>query len=497
MELNLLDSPAERPTAEFLAGVEAKGLLIGGKWAPAASGRTFESVDPTTEQPLGRFAAGDAEDVNRAVSAARSAFESAAWQQMSPADRGRVLLRIAAQVDAHREELATLEALDSGTPMPHTRGQVAGVIDALQYFAGWTTKIVGETYPASPTRFAQTIREPIGVCAGITPWNSPLNGATWKIAPALACGNTVVLKPAEQTPLTTTRFGELILEADVPPGIVNIVTGYGETAGAALARHPEVAKVGFTGSTEVGKLILEASVADLRKVTLELGGKSPALVFADADIQAAVAATLRGFTTLTGQACIAGTRIFVESAVVDEFSAALAEAARTVVIGDPLALGTQCGPLASVEQRDRVSSYLDLGRDEGAVPLAGGRMVEDRRGFFVEATVLSQVDNRMRIAQEEIFGPVTAIIPFDEEAEAVRQANDTRYGLAAAVFTKDLTRANRVSRALQAGTVWINTYLELDVMVPFGGYKLSGLGRELGPATIDDYTQLKAIITRR
>jgi acyl-CoA reductase-like NAD-dependent aldehyde dehydrogenase len=494
MRLNLIE-PAARPRPDFLGG-NAKGLLIDGAFVAAASGQTFESIDPTTESVLGTFAAGDRPDVDRAVAAARRAFEGPAWRQLSPTERGRILLRIAEQVDAHREELAILESLDNGTPMAHTQWQIASVIEVLEYYAGWPTKLCGVTYPTTPTRLAYGTREPLGVCAGISPWNSPIVNATWKFAPAIACGNTVVLKPAEQTPMTAVRLGELLLETDLPPGVINIVTGFGETAGAALSGHPGVAKVAFTGSTEVGKLILQASVADIKRVTLELGGKSPNIIFADADIPAAAAAALRGFTALTGQACIAGTRIFVERPAMDEFSAALVEAAERLVVGDPFAPNTQCGPLASIEQRDRVQSYLDIGADEGAVPLTGGRMV-DGTGYFVETTVLSQVDNQMRIAREEIFGPVAAVIPFDDEDQVLREANDTRYGLAAGVFTSDISRANRISAALDAGTVWVNTYLEVDVNVPFGGFKESGSGKELGPASIESYTRLKSTIVKR
>jgi acyl-CoA reductase-like NAD-dependent aldehyde dehydrogenase len=445
---------------------------------------------------LGAFAEGDAADVDLAVAAARRAFERPSWRLMSPAERGRLLLRIAEQVDAHREELAILEALDNGTPIAHTKWQIATVIEVLEYYAGWPTKLCGVTYPPAPTRLAYGTREPLGVCAGISPWNSPIVNATWKFAPAIACGNTVVLKPAEQTPMSAVRLGELLLETDLPPGAINIITGFGETAGAALSNHRDVAKVGFTGSTEVGKLILQASVADIKRVTLELGGKSPNIIFADADIPAAATAALRGFTALTGQACIAGTRIFVERAAVEEFSNELVKAAEQLVVGDPFAPNTQCGPLASLEQRDRVQSYLDVGRSEGAVALTGGQMV-DGTGYFVETTVLSQVDNQMRIAREEIFGPVAAVIPFDDEDEMLRQANDTRYGLAAGVFTSDISRANRISMALDAGTVWVNTYLEVDVNVPFGGFKESGTGKELGPGSIESYTRLKSTIIKR
>jgi acyl-CoA reductase-like NAD-dependent aldehyde dehydrogenase len=404
-------------------------------------------------------------------------------------------MRIAGLVREHLEELALLETLDNGMPLSMSRSMVGRVAETLEYYSGWPTKIYGETYPAVPTTFAYTRREPLGVCAAITPWNSSLSSVVWKLAPALACGNAVIVKPAEQTPLSALRFGELILEADVPPGLVNILTGYGETAGAAISAHRGIDKVAFTGSTIVGKRILEASIGNLKRVTLELGGKSPNLVFADADLERAVTTAVDAFCVNTGQVCVAGTRVFVERRIADEFATELSRLASTRVIGDPLLPETQLGPLASAEQYERVGSYLELGLEEGASAMTGGRTI-DGAGYFVEPTVFTGVDNDMRIAREEIFGPVAAVIPFDDEADAIRQANATTYGLAAGVWTENLGRAHRIGHALQVGTVWVNTYLELDATFPFGGYKESGLGAELGPQSVDAYTQSKTLMLR-
>jgi len=483
-------TPIDAKVSRFLAS--PKRLLIGGEWRPARSGETFAAIDPAKGTVLGHAAAGDKADVDAAVTAARAAFSAPAWAGMSPHERSRLLLRIAEQIEAHAEELAQLESLNNGVPLSNTRLAMAGVVDTFIYYAGWATKIYGETNPSSPGILNYTLREPVGVCGQIVPWNGPITSAAWKVAPALATGNTVILKPAEQTPLSSVRFAELLLEAGLPEGVFNLVTGFGETAGAAIAAHPGVDKVGFTGSTEVGKKILAASTGNLKRVTLELGGKSPNIIFKDADLDAAVAGSAMGFCFMTGQICVAASRILVHESVHDAFAEKLAAAVRAQVIGDPFDASTTLGPVVSKDQLDRVTGYFDIGRREGARVMTGGSAIA-RAGYFVEPTVFAGVRNEMRVAQEEIFGPVTTLIPFRDEDEAIRIANDTPFGLAAAVWTRDLATAHRAARALRAGTVWINTYLHIDLISPFGGCKQSGLGRELGRQSLDAFTEVKSV----
>jgi len=472
-----------------------KQLLIGGKWTPAKSGKTFETINPANEEVLALAAEGDKADVDEAAKAARKAFESGKWSEMGPHQRARYLFKIADLIEQHADELATLETLNNGIAISLARGMVAGAVDTFRYYGGWVTKIYGETNPSAPGFFNYTLREPVGVCGQIIPWNGPIAMLAWKIAPALACGNVSILKPAEQTPLTALRIGELILEAGIPEGVVNIITGFGETAGAAIASHPDIDKVAFTGSTEVGKLILQASAGNLKRVSLELGGKSPNVIFSDADLESAVPSSVSGFTMLSGQVCCAGTRVFVQRDFHDRFVDALTRYTSEVKVGNPLDARTTVGPLVSKDQFDRVKGYFEVGKNEGAKTTVGGNF-PGGKGYFVNPTVFVDVKNDMRIAREEIFGPVASVIPFKDENDAVLQGNDTTYGLAAAVWTNDVARAHKVARALRAGTVWVNCYNNIDPISPFGGYKQSGIGRELGKHSIELYTQIKSVYVK-
>jgi acyl-CoA reductase-like NAD-dependent aldehyde dehydrogenase len=472
-----------------------KHLLIGGKWVPAKSGKTFETINPANEEILALAAEGDKADVDEAVKVARKAYEEGKWSKMGPHERSRYLLKIADLIEQNAEELATLESLNNGIGISTARGMAAGAADTFRYYAGWATKIYGETNPSDPSMFNYTLREPVGVCGQIIPWNGPIAMFAWKIAPSLACGNVSIIKPAEQTPLTALRLGELILEAGIPEGVVNIITGFGETAGAAIAAHPGIDKVAFTGSTEVGKLILQASAGNLKRVSLELGGKSPNIIFPDANLEQAVPTSLFGFTMLSGQVCCAGTRVFVQEGFHDEFVDALTKYASNTKAGNPLDPKTTVGPLVSKEQFERVKGYLALGKKEGAHTQLGGE-ARTGKGFFVDPTIFTGVNNDMRIAREEIFGPVASVIPFKDENDAVLQGNDTTYGLAAAVWTNDVGRAHKVARALKAGTVWVNCYNNIDPISPFGGYKQSGIGRELGKHSIELYTQIKSVYVK-
>jgi acyl-CoA reductase-like NAD-dependent aldehyde dehydrogenase len=483
------------PALEFVSDLATKPMLIDGQWVQAASGESFETINPTNGQVIARVAAGDSADVDLAVAAARRAFDDPAWSDMNPHQRTRVLLRIADAIEANADELAQLESLDGGIPIMISRNLMAGAAETFRYYAGWPTKMLGTVNPVDASVHCYSVREPVGVCAGIVPWNGPLTMAAWKVAPALACGNSVILKPAEQTPLTALRFGEILLECDLPPGVVNIVTGYGETAGAAIAGHPGIDKVSFTGSTETGKKILQASIRNLKRVTLELGGKSPHIIMADADIERSARVAAGAFCLLTGQVCVAGTRILVHESIHDEFAEALAKQISFYKIGDPFAEDTMLGPVVSDEQFQRVTSYVSLGLEEGARIATGGEAISSP-GYFIEPTLFAGVDNDMRLAREEIFGPVAALIPFSDVDEAVRIANDTDYGLAAAIATSNVSNAHTLAHRLRAGVVWVNTHGELDLSFPFGGFKQSGIGRELGPQSLDNFTELKSVFIR-
>ena len=471
------------------------GLFINGEFCDAASGKTFESINPATGECIAVVAEGDGEDIDRAVQAAAKAFPG--WSKKAPSARAKALAKMAQLVDANKEELARLETLDVGKPINDSlKIDLVTAVDAFEYFAGIVSKIEGETVPV-PGRFLNfTVREPYGVVGGITPWNYPLLQAIWKIAPAVAAGNTVVIKPAEQAPLTTLELGRLSVEAGFPPGVINIVPGYGETAGHALVTHPLVRKIAFTGSTEVGKLIARNAAETLKPVSLELGGKSPFIVFADADMDAAVSTAFFSIFSNMGEVCTAGSRLFLEASVHDEFLEKLKARAQKIVVGDPLDPKTTMGPLISKEQLERVEMYVGLGREGGAKLVLGGSRPADpslARGFFFMPTIFDQVQNGMRISQEEIFGPVLSVLTFQNEEEAIRLANDTIYGLAASVFSRDGAKTLRVATALEAGNMWVNTWGAVNSASPYGGYKMSGYGREMGFASMELYTQVKSV----
>jgi acyl-CoA reductase-like NAD-dependent aldehyde dehydrogenase len=478
------------------AKVSPGKLLIDGQWVEG-SGRPFDTINPATGEVLTQVAEATKADVDRAVASARKAFEDPAgpWRKMTASERGKVLWRIADLIDKNIEELAELETLDNGKPIFESRYvDMPMVADVFRYYAGWATKIHGETVNAFNNAFTYTLREPLGVVGAIVAWNFPLLLASWKLGPALACGNTVVLKPAEQTPLSMLRCGELMLEAGLPAGVVNIITGGPET-GAALVRHPGVDKIAFTGSTSVGKEIMRNSADTLKRVTLELGGKSPNIVFADSSIDSAVKGALNGIFYGKGEVCCAGSRLFIEKRVEDEFMTKLLEAGKKIKLGDPLDPKTRLGAVVSETQMKTVLSYIEAGNKEGAKLLAGGKRaaVNGDHGFFIEPTIFGGVKNDMKIAQEEIFGPVLATLTFDDMDEVADMANKNVYGLAAAIWTNDIKKAHQLSRRLKAGTVWINTYGLMDASLPFGGYKQSGFGRELGMHAIEHYTEMKTV----
>jgi aldehyde dehydrogenase (NAD+) len=470
-------------------------LLIDGVWIDGS--KTFDTINPATGEVLTQVVEASTGDVDRAVDAARRAFEgkTSPWRKLPAAERGRLIWRLADLVAQNIDELAELETLDNGKPIFESRNvDMPMVVDVLRYYAGWATKIHGDTVNTFDAAFTYTLREPVGVVGLIIPWNFPLLLASWKLGPALACGNTIVLKPAEQTPLTTLRFGELALEAGIPAGVLNIVTGGPET-GKAIVKHPGIDKIAFTGSTAVGKEIMRGAADSLKRVTLELGGKSPNIVFADADIDNAVKGAINGIFYGKGEVCNAGSRLFVESKVHDEFLEKLVARAKKMVPADPLDPKTRMGAIVSHEQMTTVLGYIAAGKNEGAHLIAGGNQVsvDGGKGFFVEPTIFGKVSNDMKIAQEEIFGPVLATMAFDDMEEVVEQANRNQYGLAAAIWTRDLKKAHQTSRQLRAGTVWINTYGLMDAALPFGGYKSSGFGRELGQAALDHYTEIKTV----
>ncbi len=468
-------------------------LFISGEWTPARSGQTFEAIDPSTEEVLAGVARGDARDVDAAVRAAREAFGQ--WRRVTPAERGRLLYGVARELEARVDEFAELETLDTGKPLGHARGEISGCIAYLDYYAGAADKIHGETVPLGPDYLNYTVREPLGVTAHIVPWNMPLSMVCRSLAPALAAGNTAVVKPAEQTPLTALLFAEVFLKLGYPPGVYNVVPGFGHEAGKALSEHPDIDSITFTGSVETGRNILRAAAEHVKPVVLELGGKSPQIIFADTDLDLAAGEVAKGIYSNSGQYCDAGSRLLVEEEARQPLMDKLLEHSRQIRLGrgmdDP-----DMGPLVSAEHLERVLGYIDTGQREGANMLIGGRAEEFGRGYFVSPTVFDEVESKMRIAQEEIFGPVLSVLSFSGDDEAATIANDTSYGLAAGIFTRDIDRALRFADEIQAGYVMINEYFTGGMGSPFGGYKQSGIGREKGLVALDNYTQIKNVVVK-
>src|SRR5437588_10040502 len=483
------------------AGVKAEvrtyQVYVNGEWIDSRSAKTFPVYDPSTEEVIARVPDCNAEDVNRAVAAARAAFDHGGWPQTTAQERGRILFRLADKIRQNAAMLAELECRNCGKPIFEAEFDINDVATCFEYYRGLATKILGYVNPVPDNAMSLTLKEPIGVAGRIIPWNCPLLMAAWKLAPALAAGNTVVLKPAEQTPVTALELAKLIQEAGFPEGVVNIINGYGETAGAALASHKGIDKIAFTGSTEVGKLIAKAAAENLTRVSLELGGKAPNVIFADADLDQAVNGAMMGIFFNQGQVCCAGSRIFVEEKAKAEFLGRFKEKADRIKVGDPMDKATLMGPQVSEEQLNRIKGYVDIAREEGATVLTGGGSPQldpqFQNGYFFQPTIFSDVDNNMRVAQEEIFGPVSSVITFKDDDELIQKANDTIYGLSAGIWTQNITRAHRFARAIKAGVVWINTYNMMNAASPFGGYKQSGYGREMGKHALELYTQVKSV----
>ena len=477
--------------------VRDQKLLINGEWVDAESGKTFDTVNPATGEVICRVAEADKADVDRAVKAARRAFEQGPWGRMNASERGRLMHKLADAIEANAPELAALETLDNGKPIRDAlAADLPLTIKCYRYFAGWADKIQGKTIPIDGNYFCYTRHEPVGVCGQIIPWNFPLLMQAWKWGPALACGNTVVLKPAEQTPLTALYVARLAMEVGFPPGVINVVPGYGPTAGAAVSGHMDIDKVAFTGETGTGKLIMTAAAqSNLKRVSLELGGKSPNVVFADADLDAAIEGAYFGLFFNQGQCCVAGSRLFVQESIYDEFLAKMTAKTKARRVGDPFDHATEQGPQVSEEQMTRILGYIESGKRDGAKLISGGKRDGDR-GYFVQPTVFADVEDDMQIAREEIFGPVMSVLKFRDVDEIAERGNRTDYGLAAAVWTRDIGKAIRMSNRLKAGTVWVNCYNVFDAAAPFGGFKRSGIGREMGEYALQHYTEVKSVIVQ-
>lgn len=468
-------------------------LLIDGKFVEARSGKTFPTYNPATEEKIADVAEGDAADIDLAVKAARRAFESGPWSTMDARDRGRLMAKLADLIEANLDELAALESLDNGKPVRDSRAaDIPLVIDCLRYYAGWADKVTGETIPIRGNYFCYTRREPTGVAGQIIPWNFPMLMTAWKWGPALAAGCTIVMKPAEQTPLTCLRMGELAMEAGIPKGVINIVPGFGPTAGASLVKHPGVDKIAFTGEHRTAQIIMADAAQTLKRLTFELGGKSPNVIFADADLDAAVAGTEFGLFFNQGQCCCAGSRVFVQKEVHEEFVSKLAARAKQRKLGNPLDMSTTQGPQVDEAQFNKILHYIELGKKAGAECVIGGKRF-GKKGFYVEPTVFDNVTDDMPIAVDEIFGPVLSVLPFESMDEVIGRANNTMFGLAAAVWTRDVGKAHKIANSVRAGTVWVNCYDVFDAAAPFGGFKMSGMGRELGAAALANYSELKTV----
>jgi aldehyde dehydrogenase (NAD+) len=470
-------------------------LFINNEWVESADKAAFETYNPATGEAIGKVSEGKAADVDKAVKAARKALNSGPWAKMDAADRGRILLKLADLVEQNASELAALESINCGKTITDSQGDIQGVANTLRYYGGWADKIEGRTVPVRGNFLCYTLRQPVGVVGQIIPWNFPLLMMSWKLGPAVACGNAVVMKPAEQTPLSALRLAELAVEAGLPPGVLNIINGFGETAGAALCTHPDVDKIAFTGHVDTAKIIQKATADTLKRTSYELGGKSPNVVFADADLDEAVAGAFHAIYFHGGQCCTAGSRLFVEEKIREEFVSKLAAKAKARRVGDPLDPATEQGPQVSQEQLDKIMGYVDLGQKQGAKLVTGGKKAGER-GFFVEPTIFDAVKDDMAIAKDEIFGPVVSVLPFKDVNDVLDRANRTQYGLAAAIWTKDIDKAHLYAKHVKAGTVWVNCYHIVDATTPFGGFKMSGHGRENGEAALELYTEMKTVTVK-